>query len=427
MSESLRPDWIVLDPQRPAQRGVISVAHSQVQSVVGEPEATTCDCEGLIALPAFINPHTHLEFSHLAEPLGEAGTAFPNWIETVVRNRRQAATELDASHAASQRASAIGRGLRECLLSGTAAIGEIGSANCDSTIYDPCQALKDGPAILRDCTKTTVYREVIGLAAARCESGEQLAEEHLHPSRDQHELTGLVRGISPHAPYTVGTTLLQRLCQLAASESAPLAMHLAESAEEIQLLRSGDGLFLDVLQQLGAWDPDAFADARSPRDYLGILAHAPRSLVIHGNYLHSEDWSFLAEHRSAMSVVYCPRTHSYFRHADYPLAEMLQRGVRLAIGTDSRASNPDLSMFRELQHAWQKHPDVPSAEILAMGTSLAATALGLDSRWGNLRPGSWANLVLVRPGGGDAVIDTALSPDAQLAGVMLGGHWLVKP
>ena len=61
----------------------------------------------------------------------------------------------------------------------------------------------------------------------------------------------------------------------------------------------------------------------------------------------------------------------------YPLAEMLAAGVRVAVGTDSRASNPDLSLLEELRHIARHHPTVPPDEVLRMGTLAGAEALGL--------------------------------------------------
>ncbi len=64
-----------------------------------------------------------------------------------------------------------------------------------------------------------------------------------------------------------------------------------------------------------------------------------------------------------MSVVYCPRTHAFFGHEPYPLAELLQRGVRVALGTDSRASNPDLDMWTEMRFVARAASRMVSPEI----------------------------------------------------------------
>lgn len=144
------------------------------------------------------------------------------------------------------------------------------------------------------------------------------------------------------------------------------------------------------------WDPEAVPRGSTPHDYLLTLADAPRVLVIHGNYLDNDELDFLGTHRDRMSLVYCPGTHAYFQHAPYPLATALQHGVRVALGTDSRASNPDLNLFAEMQHISRAHPNVDPHEILRMGTLAGAEALGRDAEAGSITVGKRADLVAIR-------------------------------
>jgi aminodeoxyfutalosine deaminase len=134
-----------------------------------------------------------------------------------------------------------------------------------------------------------------------------------------------------------------------------------------------------------------------PLDYLRELTTAHHALVIHGNYLAAHEIEFLASHRDRMSLVYCPRTHSYFGHEPYPLAQMLAARVRVAVGTDSRASNPDLSLWKDLQHIARHHPSVAPEAILQMGTLAGAEALGLDHELGSITPGKRAALNVMQP------------------------------
>jgi cytosine/adenosine deaminase-related metal-dependent hydrolase len=126
---------------------------------------------------------------------------------------------------------------------------------------------------------------------------------------------------------------------------------------------------------------------------LRLLAAAQRALVIHGNYLDDEERDYLARHRQRLSLVYCPRTHQYFGHAPYPLEELLARGVRVVLGTDSRASNPDLSLGDELRFAAARHPTVSPQELLRGATLDAATALGLERELGSLTVGKLASFI----------------------------------
>jgi cytosine/adenosine deaminase-related metal-dependent hydrolase len=172
-------------------------------------------------------------------------------------------------------------------------------------------------------------------------------------------------------------------------------MHLAESLAELELLQSARGPFVELLQSLDAWHPEALPRGSRPLDYLRLLANAHRSLIVHGNYLATDELDFVAAHADRMSMVYCPRTHAFFGHRPYPLGEMLSRGVRVALGTDSRASNPDLSAFEEMRHIYQHHHNVTPADILRLGTLHGAVALGLDAELGVLAAGKLAELAIV--------------------------------
>jgi cytosine/adenosine deaminase-related metal-dependent hydrolase len=184
-------------------------------------------------------------------------------------------------------------------------------------------------------------------------------------------------GLSPHAPYTAGWSLVESVVKLSRRFQAPVAMHLAETCEELEFLNSHSGPLLDLLDQRGVWDASAVPRGIQPIDYLKLLSTAHRALIIHGNYLVPADWNFLAKHAHRMSVVYCPRTFHYFGHRAYPLESMLAAGVHLAIGTDSRASNPNLNLFEELKFIRRQHPSVSPRQLLELGTENGAAALGM--------------------------------------------------
>ena len=120
-------------------------------------------------------------------------------------------------------------------------------------------------------------------------------------------------------------------------------MHLAESAEEIEFLSAGTGPFRDLLDARSMWDPEAIPLGSRPLDYLQSLAKAPRALVIHGNYLGRDEHEFLAANADQIALV--PAAITLLRRPPYPLAALHAAGVHVALGTDSRASNPNLDML----------------------------------------------------------------------------------
>jgi cytosine/adenosine deaminase-related metal-dependent hydrolase len=306
------------------------------------------------------------------------------------------AERRDASHAA---ADAVRQGLKEGLSHGSTTIGEIASAKAESYI-------DMWPSFV-------IFAEVIGFSRARADSAFAAAGEYLKKLRRCARRAEL--GVSPHAPYTVSPELLRRFISFAKQRVLPVAIHLAESQEELDFLANGTGPFQELLEERSMWDPEAVPRGSRPMDYLRMMAEAPRALVIHGNYLDAEERAFLAANAERMSLVYCPRTHAYFGHPRYPLPELLKAGVRVALGTDSRASNPDLDLLAEMRFVAQTFPEIAPQAVLRLGTLAGAEALRRAAEVGSITLGKFADLVAVPL---DGVQGSAT--DEVLAGMLNG-------
>ncbi|MGH7140682.1 MAG: amidohydrolase family protein, partial [Pirellulales bacterium] len=239
--------------------------------------------------------------------------------------------------------------------------------------------------------QTTIFQETIGLRRELIAGRLAAAKDYLNTTTTNCRL-----GLSPHAPYSVHPELFNGLVALAASAHVPLAFHLAETLEERELLATGGGPFRELLIELDAWEEAAIPRGTRPFDYLRRLADSRvRSLIIHGNYLDDDEIALLATNAARMTVVYCPRTHAFFGHPRHPLPRLLAAGAKVALGTDSRASNPDLNLFRELQHVAENFSDIPPAVVLELATLRPARALGLDHLLGAIEPGKAAVLATV--------------------------------
>jgi cytosine/adenosine deaminase-related metal-dependent hydrolase len=398
----------------PIEQGVVTIDAERIVAVgisaIGDEPVH--DLGDVALLPGLVNAHTHLEFSDLAQPLGKPGMALADWIPFVLAHRRG----RDANPQA-----AIAAGMQESLRSGVTTIGEIATAGAAAyaNLISP---------------DVNLLIEAIGFSGARAESALQAAIQQLDAFEWEFGAVGgslgepgIQLGLSPHAPYTVSPALLSSLVTLARKRNLSVAMHIAESTDELELLDCGTGRFQQLLDERSMWDATAIPRGSSPFDYLRLLAQAPRALVIHGNYLDRDEHEFLATHRDRMSLVYCPRTHAYFCHSPYPLSELLAAGVRVALGTDSRASNPDLSLLAEMRHVARAHPGIALTAILRMGTLSGAEALGRERECGSITAGKLANLVAVRlslgaNGEPADVLDAILSSVATTSAIWYRGR-----
>ena len=366
----------------PIADGSLTICDGTITAVGrGLAEGEYRDLGNVAILPGLVNAHTHLEFSDLAEPLGTPGMGFVDWIEAVIayrRQRRQPARD------------AVAKGLDECLRLGTTALGEIAQPDWSQEPF------------VNASIDATVFLELIALSSSRAGEVLALAEQHVQLGG---QATTWRAGISPHAPYTVDLSLVRNVAAISARTRTPVAFHLAESKEEIERATRQSGLLCEFLaRKVGVQtrevskSSEVLTPATLPTcaDWIVALRRASRALVIHGNYLDDDAIAELTAAADRMSVVYCPRTHAYFGHDPYPLEKMLGAGVRVALGTDGRASSPDLSVLAEMRLAARRHPSVPGNVILRMGTLHGAAALGRADQLGSLRPEKNADLAIVR-------------------------------
>lgn len=377
-TQTIRARWIIPVDRPPIENGTISVQGGRIVSLGHDVESVaSLDLGDALIFPQFVNAHTHLEFAGCETPFGPPRASFASWIQRVIVSRR----EIPAAEMARAKQLAIRTGLEESQSSAVCAVGEISTLPWSRENY------------LHASVSPVVFHECLGLAAREIPAAIQRLEEIL--ARERASPDGLRLGISPHAPYSTHTELVAHLVEVAIRERLPVAMHLAESREELELLNSKRGPLRELLDDLGVWHDDAIRSGIRILDYLRLLAKNARSLIVHGNYLSGHEMDFVARHRDRMHVVYCPRTHAFFGHEPYPLVEYLNRGISVSVATDSRASNPDLRMGAEIAFAAKSSPIIPPEQWLRMVTLHPAAALGLESQFGSISPGKSTRLALI--------------------------------
>jgi cytosine/adenosine deaminase-related metal-dependent hydrolase len=400
---TLRARWVFPVDGPPLEQGVVEIAGGRITAVHNRPGPCTHELGNSAMIPGLVNAHTHLELSDVQRPLQPA-QPFTAWLRAVMAHRRDRTSKGNTPGAANARS--VAAGLAESAASGTTLLGDIAGPD-----WQPSARHGAVP-------RCVSFLELLGLAPERRSKELERARGHL-VGRE-----GAIRGLSPHAPYSVHPDLFRNLIDLAAEQRAPVAMHLAETKCELELLASGSGEFLPFLEELGVWRSDAIPRGTRPLDYLRELARVETGLVIHGNYLADHEVNFLARSPN-LSVVYCPRTHAYFGHEPHPWRRLIAHGVNVAIGTDSRASNPDLSVWNELLYLRRLAPDLDPAVLLELGTTNSARALGLSDDTGTLTAGKSADLAVVEiaPDGASDPWTALFHPGNRISAVLCAGEW----
>jgi aminodeoxyfutalosine deaminase len=380
-----RAAWVLPVDSSPIQDGWVEVDRGRIVGVGGpqtpntepvtrhaETEPRTENHEPRTAiLPALINAHTHLELSWMRGRVPPS-ESMGRWIQALMTLRR-AETPSDTMQRQAA-ADAVG----EARASGTVACGDIGN----TVIAADVLADAGMPAVL--------FHELIGFGPGdgrgRARDGALRVTQAVRPP---------VRpGLAPHAPYSVSPDLFRAVADEAAEHGLPSSVHLAESPEEVDFLRTGRGAIADTLKELGAWN-DAWSppgvDPAAYLDQLGVLR--PGLLVVHATQLAPPALSRLADRGCV--IVSCPRSNRWVGAGDPPLDDFYASGAPVTFGTDSLASAPDLDMFAELAAA-RALSSVPAAKLLESATLTAARALGFGDDLGSIAPGKRADLLAVR-------------------------------
>ena len=394
-----RAGWICPVDQPPISNGAIAVQREKIISVGRTADVKNdCPTESRVVdlgfgaiVPGLVNAHTHLEFSDLKQPLGGAGIEFTDWIRLIVARRN--AASRPAQGADSPKSSAIALGLAQSLESGVNAIGEIATMPFEKSDY-----VADHPI------SCLVFLEQLGRGVEDCSQRESELTSflnHVDPISAHKKLTGrdrgfvsLAYGASPHAPYSVGTDLLQQIITQSQLHRIPVAMHLAETLAEREFVENTTGPFVELLKDFGIWNPAAFRNQLSNLEILSLLAET-KALVVHGNYLTDSELDFVAAKNDRLSIAFCPRTHAFFGHAIYPLEKMLARGINVCVGTDSLASNPDLRLLEDLKLIKSTFPQLDANMVLQMATINGARALGITKSHGTIATGKTAAISYV--------------------------------
>jgi 5-methylthioadenosine/S-adenosylhomocysteine deaminase len=349
--------------------GAIAVSGGRILAVGPRAEilrgfapAETLDARGGLVIPGLVNGHTHAPmvlFRGMADDLD-----LMDWLRKYIFPA-EAAHVKPAFVRAGTRLAAL-----EMIRSGT-------------TTFADMYYFEDDVA---EATREAGLRGVLGETILDLPTPDHpnpqealtATESFLARYRDDRLVTPAV---APHSTYLCSPETLQRAGALAVRFGAPLLVHVSETRPEQEQVRARYG--------------------RTPTEQLGALGLLRKGLVAaHGCFLSPSDRELLKS--SGAGVVHCPQSNMKLASGAAPVAEMLQEGLALGLGTDGAASNNDLDMFEEMlvasllaKHETHDPTAAPASRVLEMATIGGARALGLEDRIGSLEAGKRADVVVV--------------------------------
>ena len=369
--------WILPISEPPIRDGWIAVDRGRIAAIGHRAPADgvrEVDLGDVAVMPGLVNAHTHLELSYLRDEVPPA-SQFITWIRGVIAARRK-----QPDPRAPGILAAIDRALGEAVACGTAIVGDISNT-----------LVTFGP-LARSPLAAVVFYELIRFNAP------DPSGLVVHACRELDALmpTERVRAsLAAHAPYSVAPLLFRAIRQAVDRDMlAPCSVHLSESVEEVEFIRTGGGPWRALLEEMGSWDPAWVPPGGTPVQFLddcGFLDS--RVLAVHGVQMTAADLTRLAARGT--TLVTCPRSNGHSGAGAPPIEDFYASGVHVAIGTDSLSSAPDLNVFAELATLRALGPSVPATRLLESATRVGARALGFDGDYGTIEPGKLARLIAV--------------------------------
>jgi aminodeoxyfutalosine deaminase len=397
----------------PIENGAVHVINGRIVEV-GEFSAFASDNDEIIdlgecvLLPGLINAHCHLDYTCLRGKIPRP-KSFINWIRLINAEKGKLTAE--------DYVTSINAGFTEAQRFGTTTIANL-------TAFPELIAKIDPPI------RTWWFAELIDVREP------ERASEIVESATDSLKRTENW-GLAPHAPFTASENLFRDCQEIALRENILLTTHLAESREEMEMFRDASGPLYQFMKEIGREMTDCGYDTplqsflrqlhfsqRDPSVRAGQAVSFGKTdgwIIAHLNELTESDFDLLREIRHKFSIAHCPRSHAYFGHVPFQFERLQRLGFNVCLGTDSLASNDDLSLFAEMRAFQKEFPKVPPERILEMVTMNPAGALRRENEVGKIKRGFLADMIALPFTRSENVYQTILNFAAKVPWIMLHG------
>ena len=408
----IRARTVVTMDGAPIDNGAVAVSDDRIDDVGKFDEITSRNAGEIIdlgeqaLLPGLINAHCHLDYTCLRGKIPPQ-KSFADWIRAINTEK--------ANLSAKDYLASINDGFAEAKRFGT------------TTIANPTAFPGLIPKISAPI-RTWWFAELIDVRTP--DRAGEIVELAIESLKSAHNW-----GLAPHALFTASKKLYRRCEEIARRNDILLTTHLAESLEETEMFRDASGPLYEFLKSIGrpmndcgsktplARFLDLIGRGGSPNRPRAIEVNRPYLpwIVAHLNELIESDFDSLERSETRFHVVHSPRSHDYFKHSPFPFEKLRALGFNICLGTDSLASNENLSLFAEMRAFQKEFPSVPPEEVLQMVTVNPARALRQENALGRIQRGCRADLISIPCSGTDDVFAEIIAFEEAVDWILLNG------
>ncbi|WP_290790524.1 amidohydrolase family protein [Flavihumibacter sp. UBA7668] len=351
----------------PPESVLITSENGQIEAIIPMADAgeNVLELDGILC-PGFINAHCHLELSHMKGRIAPSTGMVPFLLQ--VMSRRQAAAE-EIEIAMQEADQAMWN-------NGIVAVGDIANTADSLTVK------KNSRIHYHTFIECSGF--IGSTASIRFDQAKKIREEFnkIGPS-----------GIVPHAPYSVSPELFRLIREY--DSEAILSMHNQESVAEQEFFLSGYSAMNDLYNSIGV-DIGFFQapGTTSLRAVFPFLKNSRKLILVHNLTTSEEDLNFITKESS--STIYfclCPSANKYINEKLPPVDLLQSYNDNIILGTDSLASNYQLSIIEEIKLLSVSFPTIKLGQLLKWATLNGAKALDMDHTLGSFEKGKLPGIV----------------------------------
>ncbi|HOF21079.1 MAG TPA: amidohydrolase family protein [Bacteroidales bacterium] len=365
------------------EKGGGSVPEADPDRGSSSPEPDTEFYNGII-IPGFVNCHCHLELSHLKGTI-PAGKGLGPFLADLTASRKGDPETIRKAAAAAD---------RDMYTEGTELCADI--CNNSSTFGIKRESRISYFNLIE------VFASDPALAPKRMQEAENLAAEST--------AAGLPFSIVPHSVYSVSLPLF-RLIREKSGGNLVNSIHFMESAGEEMYLSDRKGPLMDSFSEAGLIPPVL----QTPENCVSAILDevtTSRSLILVHNTVAVRETVRKINPRGKVYWCLCPNSNLHIEGKMPPVSMLSEEGCDIVIGTDSLASNENLSILAELKAIQQHYPSARLEDMIRWSTINGAKALGKESRYGSIAPGRKPGLLLIENAD---TVNMKLTPDTTVS------------
>ncbi len=324
-----------------------------------------------VLVPGFVNAHTHLELAYLKGQIPTQG-GLPNFIQSV--------RELRLKTSQTERLEAIRQADLEMQREGVVLVGDI--ANGTESI----------PTKTQSPIHYHTFVEVFGLDKYKADTMFSMALS----VQKEFEKAQLSANITPHATYSVSSKLFELITNWAYSHNGIISIHNQETESENDMFRNKSGALVKGFQNqnidLDNWHPTG------QNALISALVQLPKCLktnLVHNTFTSQEDIDKALIYSKFLYWTLCPHANKYIENQlpDIPL--LAKNKLNICLGTDSLASNHQLSILEEMKLIQEHYPEVPFETLIQWSSLNGAEMLDMQKRFGSFEIGKTPGVLLI--------------------------------